>query len=798
MVVLSRRRKVGLLLLITIITIPILYTGTVFLNNIEEEKEHIPSVITATQLYNVTYANLTYGTNTTNIWGAKELDSIDNTNASFIESLYVGVNSTLMGDTYTDSTTGWIEEYRFKNLETVTDAAIGTTSIRAQFSASSGNPILAFDNHTSYTMNLDTSHMDEFNVSIKGSAAGSTLQQITFFYNSTRYYYVTLAQAVTTSWVTVTMDRGMAVSVGGMTATDAINWIDFIYISPAANRWMYIDAPTFYNETYARRLSVSFNITGIGPFEHYALNVTAASNVSVEYMEISDHFIDDAVYDIDNSGWNTFSIVLATAPIVTNTYFVVFINDTLLSDISNSTLDVDLLQVYAWNETDTFPEIHNAICTNPDDTSVLYAGYRNYTITLNLSDADGFADIHYASIGMTSLCCGYFWKAGFFEDNKTFVEELYPDNFTLTVSECAFQTGGNYLNLTFSFEIELPHGSIFPLSITTFVNDTDGNSVTKVFGLQYRVEVNVDVYSAAFSDDRGNYGATLFATGNAYYFESSNISVDEDTYDIWVTNFYGEDNKSTAVIGVGGAFNVTNITTPAAVGLYTYYVGAKEKGNATSDCYCHDYHTMSYIGDALYVTFTRNVLLPINMEEIIITPHIEYEYDGLSCTNYDIVLSKDGVVWKGADESNYTTVLLDSAVADTHIYEVDSVTDNTYGITTHDYLPMAVSWFSGTVEVDDDWDDDDDDDDWGDDFWVFLEDALDVPDDPFFFFIVTIIIIGIFMGCIGCSCTSESAMLERTRILQGSRSVWDYKTIPFLPAVLKRDNKNKKKRKRKK
>lgn len=782
--------------------VPVFYITTTFIfANMNTAKPYVPSVITATRLYNVTYANLTYGANTTNIWGAKQLDSVDNTNASFIETLTVGVNSTLLGDAYTDATTGWIEEYRFKNIETVADGAIGTTSIRSQFSANNGEPILAFDNHTSYAMNLDTSQMDEFNVSVRGSAVGSVLHEILYHFNASRYYYVLFDQAITTTWVTLSTNRATAISIGGMNAADPINYINFVYTSPQANRWMYIDAPTFYNETYARRLSISFNFTGIAAYDHYALNVSAASNVTSEYMQISGNFDEDSVYDIEGPGtaWEDFLILLNPIPIVTNTYFSCFINSTLLSDPRNSTLDIDLFQVYAWNETNVFPVINQAICTNLDDVNVLYAGYRNYTFTLNVTDADGTADIHYARIGLEAEDNEYYWKAGFFEDNKTFVVEQYPGNITLHPAECSWAAAGNNLNMTFAIEIEIAHSSIYPLRLSTFVNDTEGKFAHFDYALGYRVEVNANVTDAVLSDDRGNGGVSLYCTGHAYYYNSSNIPLASDTYDIWVINLDGMANSSTVTISpLDGSFNVTTIVTAGwgYVDIYTYFIGAKgEGGNETDPCLCATNHNDTYIVDLVYVYFTRVIMDPSSAEIVYMRPVVTRVYDMTEVTNYDMALWRDGVVWKSFDETNFSANFWDTGSGVTHIYEPFFVIDNTYVTTDFDYTPMIVMWYSGHGDGGGG-DDDDDDDAWID--WDDLRDFFDVDDDEELMWIILFIIMMLtLMGCMIFTCSEPRDVLYR---IKNIGSIFEEPFHPFIPVLKKKDEEeeNKKKKKRKK
>ena len=769
----SRRNKliIGLLIVMFVI-IPILFTVNnfpIFNDGFVNDDPFVPSAVTAEIGYNVTYANVSLGANTTSMWETGAMNISDATNASFIETRYTGVAETLLGDYATDVAAYWDEAYRFKNLETVADAAIGATSIRSQFSANNGEPILRYDNGTSQSINLDTRTMEYFNVSVKGSATGSTLHEILFHNAAGTYYYLTLDQAITTSWVTLSGSRAEAVSVGGMTSTDAINWIDFIYTSPAANRWMYVDSPVFWNETSDRHLSVSFNFTGIAAYDHYTLNVSAATNTTAEAMQISDNFFEDAVYDIDSATWDNYTVLLNTTTIVANTFFNVFINSTAGGD-RNSTLDIDLFQVYAWNETNEFPIVNNATLTNPDDTNRLYAGYRNYIFTLNISDADGFADIEYARIGFETLDGEYYWRAGFFEDNETFVEELYPYNITLNVTGCSNVSSGNYLNITFAIIIETNHSSIGNFWLSCFVNDTSGVSNHPDYAYGYRVEVDATI-TGALSDDRGDLSATLFGTGTVVYFNST-IGLASGYYDVWcyTNSSTGLANRSDTTIAINGDFNITNIPSIATVGIVEYEFSVRAEGEGTTDTdYSAEDAEDDYITDQINVGFVRSILNPSSEEQIRMLPVLLYEYDGFEVTDFDMTVTKNGIAWKAFDEANVSAEFWDAASGASYTYDTGVITDNTYDITSFSSISMTVEWYAGHGDGDGGVGDDDD---WMDLDWLDLFGLPDVEDDPFFWFLIFLTFVLIMLGCIsigGCGSGAANALTYgKGKVVEGA------------------------------
>lgn len=749
MIQLTKKKLVfSIYVLLIIFSVLLIVNDVGLINNDDDDNVFVPSTITATNLYNVTYANVTYGHNTTTMWETDAMDDSDNTNASFIEDKYSSTAGYIFGDTTSDSVDNWAVNNRFDHLGvSTTEYYIGTKCIEFQAAANAGDGYFELNNNTSQAMSADVSTYDSQNFSIKSTSATMTLEYAVMVNTAGKYYLLEFNSLVIgTSWQVVGGSRAQATSYGGMTSTDPVNYIHWHFSNLDNNEWIYFDTLKIYSANTTKHLSVSYNFTSIANYDYYSLNVSAASNVTTEYMQMSDEFDDDAVYNIEGGGiWENFTILLNTTKIQADDYFLVFINSTALDDDYNSTLDIDLFQIYAWNETNSYPVINGAVLTNPDDTNKLYAGYRNYTFTLNISDADGFADIHYARIGLETEDGQYYWKAGFFEDNKSFVEELYPGNFTLQTSLSSNNCSGNYLNLTFSITIEVVHTSVTGFRLGCFVNDTNSASDEYEFALDYQTEVNVDITSPAISDDRGNRGATLYLTGTAIYFNSSNLVVNDGYYDAWGINLDGLTNVSDTSI-VAGSINITIIASNS-VGLDTWYIGAKAQGSIQTDtCHCATPEVVTYIADELIIVFTREILLPSSGDIVYFTPVIYYDYDDTDCLNYDMVVMKNDVVWKSFDETNYSSHFWDTASGEEHTYDVSSITENIYGITNFDSSPHAVDWYAGRgggagdeVSEDEFWD-----------LFGFIE--VD-DDDEFMIFIAILMMLTIgciVVGDIGC------------------------------------------------
>jgi len=563
-------------------------------NNNSPDVTKALSSVTATALYNVSAYSLAYGSNTTIVFGGA-MNVSDNTNASFVEEGYTVVSSTLLGDAYTDDATLWDEQYRFKNIEVVADGATGANSIRSQFSANNGEPILAFDNGTIRAMSLDTIATDKINVSVKYSETVSIpiityLHEITFHNSAGTYYYLILDQAITTTWTTLTGTRAQVVSVGGMLANSPINWIEFHYTTPVTNRWMYIDNLIFWAEARQHHLSLMLNVTEIAPFDSYSLNVSAASNVtSPETMSFSNGFDEAAIYDVEDTTWNNFTILLNRTKILAQTYLHFYWNSSIISDTRNSTLDIDLFQIYAWNETNARPNVDGAIVNNLDDTNRMYAGYRQYQFELNVSDADGFTDIDYARIGLETEDGEYLFKAGFQEDSVTFVEETNPNNITLS-SSSTNTSSGTAIYIIFYITIETSVPAISGLLISCYVNDTAGLEDHPDYALDYETENVIDVSSTDITPDEGPAGGYTTITGYLTYFNSSDLIPAATYYDVWIVS-----QNSTIIVEVDGwsttdGYFTVNVLTMSALGTEAFQIEPVAEGGTGGEdtCLCHD------------------------------------------------------------------------------------------------------------------------------------------------------------------------------------------------------------------
>ena len=120
--------------------------------------------------------------------------------------------------------------------------------------------------------------------------------------------------------------------------------------------------------------------------------------------------------------------------------------------------------------------------TNPDDTDNMYAWYREYIITSNVSHTFGFAYIEHVQLALwdDTRATEYF-RLDFYEDTSTFSKsnEHVANCIDLNTTASTYASSGNYLNITWHIWI---HWNFTDLASDSdswqYVNDTDGYSDT--------------------------------------------------------------------------------------------------------------------------------------------------------------------------------------------------------------------------------------------------------------------------------------------------------------------------------
>ncbi|MHA2433376.1 MAG: hypothetical protein ACXADO_09140, partial [Candidatus Thorarchaeota archaeon] len=251
--------------------------------------------------------------------------------------------------------------------------------------------------------------------------------------------------------------------------------------------------------------------------------------------------------------------------------------------VSEVTYDITILDmdgnsvVITWGDVNSVPVNLQASITDMDDTDNVYAQITgNYTLTYNVSDADGFADIDYAEISINqsaSIRATFRYD----EDTDTFTIQAGDSAWELDIASCSATESGDWVNMTFRFSAEWDATEEASLELTGYVVDDEPESDTDELQTDY-FDVVTDLLVSGFAvdDDRGDLSQSLTVSGTVYYADDPGSGTP--------TTFYPPDDEFTSVdihkadhteegtdsSIVNGAFSAS-VTAEATVGLETYH-----------------------------------------------------------------------------------------------------------------------------------------------------------------------------------------------------------------------------------
>jgi len=331
---------------------------------------------------------------------------------------------------------------------------------------------------------------------------------------------------------------------------------------------------------------------------------------------------------------------------------------------------------------------------NADDTDNMYAQYREYQMTVNVSDADGFADIDYLEVSLwdNGQSTEYF-RFRYDEDTDTFTEEY--DSGTVvslnTGSSSATETG-NDIDATFYFTIDWDHADLTDIDTECYVVDDEPESDTDFYEANFDIETRLD-YSVApsvTSDDagtvdRGDYDETFLLGGTLIYYTSVDDNPASNQIDVWVSaSQYGTNvGPWSDTTLTSGAFSVTCYA-DNALGQDTYTIKPvlEGAGSGGSTQYYTSDLTDTYIADIVQVQSYTVSDSRVNLNDNVnIDVTLWYDYDNSLVTDGTVTINGESAAHQGSGVWRITDSEA-SVMANT--YNTVAVTGNTHGITTED------------------------------------------------------------------------------------------------------------------
>lgn len=340
---------------------------------------------------------------------------------------------------------------------------------------------------------------------------------------------------------------------------------------------------------------------------------------------------------------------------------------------------------------------------NADDSTFMFAQYREYEITVYVSDADGFADIDYLEVSLwdNGQSTEYF-RFRYDEDTDTFTEEYDSGTVvSLNTGSSSAVESGNDIDATFIFTIDWDHADLADIDLECYVVDDEPESDTDFYEANFDVETRLD-YSVAPSitgDDagtatRGDLDEAFTFEGTLKYYQASTAYPASDQIDVWLlcTEYGSQVGPWSDLTLTSGAFSITGYS-DNAVGLDTYTVKPVLEGagsGGSSEYYTTDL-TDDYIADRIQVqtTTTDNPRLDISTSaEIRVTLYLEYDSTYLGSGD-TVILDSASMSWDGVN--SWFDLSRSESVVGEYLYFVNSTTETEHGITGLDLNSKEVS-----------------------------------------------------------------------------------------------------------
>ncbi|MHA1905250.1 MAG: hypothetical protein ACW977_14955, partial [Candidatus Thorarchaeota archaeon] len=384
--------------------------------------------------------------------------------------------------------------------------------------------------------------------------------------------------------------------------------------------------------------------------------------------------------------WYTFTDANITSFIDTNSAVVYNYTTTLVE--SETTYGITVFstntETVTWGGGITAPTNDTApVLTNPDDTDFMYAKLRYYVITSNVSDPQGYADIHYIELSLwDNTRSTEIWRIRFNESTNTFSIQLGSDNITLAAWS-SYSKIGNEIDITWVIKIDWDHIDLSNIDVRQYVIDDSAESDENWYESDWNVESRLDYsISPSLSDDRGDLNTNdLVLTGTIVYYGSSLNPLANET-DVWVLHDISG-TWSGEVNGVGG-LSISNIDSSAAVRLNTYTVKVVIDGGGSggSDLYYTSSATTEFITDRIEFYLSGVLDDRINVNDTgTVWWNARYDYDNAEITGGLTALLNGSktLLWDSINTRWYYSELVQSVSLVG--YSVLSATESGYGLT---------------------------------------------------------------------------------------------------------------------
>ncbi|MFW9963398.1 MAG: hypothetical protein ACFFCX_07535 [Candidatus Sifarchaeia archaeon] len=405
-------------------------------------------------------------------------------------------------------------------------------------------------------------------------------------------------------------------------------------------------------------------------------------------------------YDYDSTFCTTYEVVISRNKTVWHTF--TDSNKSLFNDINSDVsyyynasfiiyeTQYGITAFFTTTQKVTWSEAPNQVPTNdtdflsmlenPDDTDNMYAMYRFYVMTTNVSDGNGFDMIEYVEVSLyDNFRSQVVWTVRYTVATDTFTIQQGSDSIILAPLSLAVGVG-NQLEIKWVIKISWDHLDLADIDIRQFV--TDGIDTDEDFyEVNWDVETRLDYSSVpSLSDDRGDVTtANLVATGSVIYLGSTRSPLANET-DIWVIHDISGTWSGNLV---ADSFSISSVGSSTSVRLntYTFKIVIEGTGAGGTDLYHSTSVTDTFITDRIEVYQAGVVDSRINTDvDCEVWWRARFEYDSVEIQG-GLTIELNGsrtLIWDAGDL--YWRWQETSSSPTSAGFDVVSASESTYGL----------------------------------------------------------------------------------------------------------------------
>ncbi|MFX1482949.1 MAG: hypothetical protein ACFFCP_07150 [Promethearchaeota archaeon] len=329
-----------------------------------------------------------------------------------------------------------------------------------------------------------------------------------------------------------------------------------------------ITAISTFDDTFCiwDQLRIEILVDGASLYNGQQANFTLTVRFDYDFSLCTTY---EVVISRNETVWNIFTDTNKTLFQDSNANVIYYYNASLinLETQYGITAFFTTTQKVTWSEAPNQVPINDTdfltMLENPDDTDNLYAMYRFYVITTNVSDGNGYSEIEYVEISLyDNFRSQAFWALRYTVATDTFAIQLGSGSINLASSSSAVGVG-NQLEIRWIIKISWDHPDLTDIDMMQFV--TDGIDTDEDFyEVNWDVETRLEMTNLVISDgvgtgNRGDLDGSIAVTGTLVYLGSVNDYPLSNETDTWVlSSEYGFDvGPWSDLTLVSGQFSLT-------------------------------------------------------------------------------------------------------------------------------------------------------------------------------------------------------------------------------------------------